>query len=130
MLAEYKTELIVRYAETDQMGSVHHASYLIYMEAARVEHLKAAGLPYHEMEKAGLFLPVVELAVKYHKPAKFGQKLLMTSRILPLSGIRLKVEYALGESGILLMEGYSLHAFVGRDGKPSRPPREIRQLLS
>jgi acyl-CoA thioester hydrolase len=130
MLAEHATEIIVRYAETDQMGSVHHSSYLIYMEAARVWHLDAMGLPYHEMEARGIFLPVIDLSVRYHRPAKFGQRLCVVSRMHPLSGIRLKVDYSLYQGDSLVAEGHTLHAFVGREGRPMRPPKDIIRLLS
>jgi len=130
MLSEHKTELTVRYAETDQMGSVHHSAYLIYMEAARVEHLTAMGLPYHEMEARGVFLPVIDLSVRYYRSAKFGQRLTVVSRIQPLTGVRLRVDYKIYEGNALITEGHTLHAFVGKTGKPLRPPRDIAALLS
>ncbi len=65
--------LEVRYAETDQMGVVHHGVYVVWMEAARVEFLKRLGVPYHELERSGVRLPVVELGVTYRAPAAFGQ---------------------------------------------------------
>jgi acyl-CoA thioester hydrolase len=130
MIPEYKTEIIVRYAETDKMGSVHHSSYVLYMEAARVEHMKAGGLPYDELESSGLFLPVVELALRYHKPARFGQTLTVISRFHPLSGIRLRVDYTLLCGDQNIAEGHTLHAFVDANGKPARPSKKAADLLS
>lgn len=130
MLTEYKTEIPVRYAETDQMGAVHHSAYIIYFEAARVEHLKASGLPYDELERRGFMLPVIDLGVKYLKSARFGQTVEVISRILPVKGIRLRVEYSILFQSDLLATGYSVHAFINAAGAPVRPPKDVVLMLS
>jgi acyl-CoA thioester hydrolase len=117
----YSTDIVVRYAETDQMGVVHHAVYPVYFEAARVELMKAVGCPYEVMERMGFFLPVVDLGVKYKQPARFGDVLCVKSEILPVKGIRVRIDYKIFKDDLLLAEGYTLHAFTGKDGRPCRP---------
>lgn len=129
MPTEHKTPIVVRYAETDQMGSVHHSSYVLYFEAARVEHLSALGLPYHEIEKGGAFLPVIELSVQYHKPARFGDTVEVLTRFQPLSGIRMIVDYEIVRGQEKLVSGRTVHAFVGPDGRPCRPPAAAAERL-
>jgi len=130
MATEFRTNIIVRYAETDQMGAVHHASYVIYFEAARVEHMKSIRAPYHELEKRGIFLPVVELSTRYYRSARFGDELVMRSRLFPVQGIRLRVEYELYRAEELLADGHTVHAFVDQSGKLKRPSAETIQLFA
>lgn len=71
-----KTETIsvrVRYQETDQMGVVYHANYLIHFELGRVEWLRSKGLDYAALEKSGVLLPVVNVTVNYQSPARYDQ---------------------------------------------------------
>lgn len=125
----YTTNIIVRYAETDQMGVVHHAVYPVYFEAARVELMKAFGYPYDEMERKGFYLPVVDLGVKYKRSSCFGDVLNVRSEIFPVQGIRVRIEYKIFKEDVLLAEGYTLHAFTGKDGRPCRPPSDFVLLI-
>ena len=130
MPVEHKTEISIRYAETDQMGTVHHAAYALYFEQARVEHLSAVGLPYHKLEEQGLLLPVVEMVIRYLKPFRFGEKITVVSRFLPVTGARLTVEYELYHEKELMATGRTMHAFISKERKPLRPPREITERIS
>ena len=130
MPSEHKTEIDIRYAETDKMGMVHHSAYVVYLEQARVEHLKAIGLPYHKLEERGVFLPVIELKIDYLKPARFGQKINVVSKIFPVKGARLKVEYSLFCGDELILTGYSIHAFIGENKRPIRPARDIIKAIN
>ncbi|MER3426423.1 MAG: esterase [Thermus sp.] len=111
----------VRYAETDQMGVVHHSAYVVYLEAARVELLEKAGLPYHELEAQGLFFPVVELSLTYRKPAHFGEVLEVEVRLLELSPRALSFSYRVLRSGEVLAEGRTRHLCLvqGKAGRMS-----------
>ncbi|MFH0919137.1 MAG: thioesterase family protein [Fibrobacterota bacterium] len=126
---EHATRLTVRYGETDQMGFVHHSAYVLYLEAARVEHLKALGLPYHDLEAEGVLLPVIELHINYFKPARFGQEITVISRFCPVRGVRLKVEYEISAGDERLVTGHTDHAFMGRNGRPLRPPEHVTARL-
>ena len=106
------TEITVRYAETDAMGVVHHATYPIWFEVARTDYIKKIGLSYSEMEKRGVMLPVTAISVKYHTPARYDDKLLITAKITRLTPARVEFAYALTRDGVLLTEGTSSHAFV------------------
>jgi len=123
------TRLTVRYCETDQMGFVHHSAYVLYLEAARVEHLKALGIPYHELEAGGVLLPVIGLCLRYHKPACFGQDVSVLTRLSPVRGVRLVVEYEVSAENKLLVTASTEHAFLGRNGKPLRPPEYVIRAL-
>ena len=129
MASEHRTDISVRYAETDQMGTVHHASYPLYFEQARVEHLIALGLPYDKLEGKGVLLPVVEMTVQYVKPLRFGDRFAVVSRIPPAVGARLFVEYEIVRGGELMATGRTVHAFLSRDRRPLRPPPEFKSAL-
>lgn len=72
-----ETEIRVRYAETDAMGVVHHAAYLVWFELGRTEYTRAAGLPYREVESGGIRLVVVEATARFHRPARYDDVVLV-----------------------------------------------------
>src|SRR5688572_24354760 len=80
-MIESRTEIIVRYAETDMMGIVYHGNYLPWFEVGRTTLLKECGLPYKELEAQGYHLPVIELAVKYTRPALYDDTLTVITRL-------------------------------------------------
>jgi len=115
--------LRVRYGETDQMGVVYHGNYATYCEVARVEFFREMGLPYKELEDNGIMLPVVELNLKYIKPAHYDEVLHIKTSIpeIPRS-VRLRFDYEIyNEMNELLTIGHSVLAFV--DMKTKRPVR-------
>ncbi|ETN88683.1 acyl-CoA thioesterase [Thermus scotoductus] len=126
---ESETRIKVRYAETDQMGVVHHSVYAVYLEAARVEFLEKAGLPYHRVEARGVFFPVVELGLTFRAPARFGEEVLVRTRLAHLSRRDLLFRYRVEREGTLLAEGFTRHLCqVGE--KAGRIPEDIYQALS
>jgi len=126
---ESETRIKVRYAETDQMGVVHHSVYAVYLEAARVEFLEKAGLPYHQVEARGVFFPVVELGLTFRAPARFGEEVLVRTRLAHLSRRDLLFRYRVEREGTLLAEGFTRHLCqVGE--KAGRIPEDIYQALS
>src|SRR5690242_3849477 len=81
-MAPIETRLRVRYAETDQMGIVYHANYLVWMEVGRVEYCRAAGVRYRDLEKdAGILLAVVEANCRYLSPALYDEEVIVRTRI-------------------------------------------------
>ena len=72
-MKEFSHTVKVRYAETDQMGVVHHAAFLVWLEAARVEFLDQCGMRYDRLEEQGIFLPVTEVRCRYRQPVRFGE---------------------------------------------------------
>ena len=117
-----RAEVVVRYAETDMMGVVYHGSYLPWFEVGRTTLLKELGLPYRQLEADGYRLPVLEIGAKYFRPALYDDTLTIvtTLREKPLLRIRLEYEVRRGEE--LLATGFTMHAFIDRDGRPVRPP--------
>ena len=108
----------VRYAETDQMGVVHHSVYPVWFETARTRFSQEMGVPYQEMERMGLMLPVRELSVKYVAPAVYGGCVTVETRAVRLTPSRIVLRYRVLSGEKLLAEGETLHAWVGRDFRP------------
>ncbi|MFN4070315.1 MAG: acyl-CoA thioesterase [Thermus caldifontis] len=126
---ESETRIKVRYAETDQMGVVHHSVYAVYLEAARVEFLERAGLPYHQVEARGVAFPVVELGITFRAPARFGEEISVRTRLAHLSRRDLLFRYRVEREGTLLAEGFTRHLCqVGE--RAGRIPDDIYQALS
>jgi acyl-CoA thioester hydrolase len=117
-----RSAVTVRYAETDMMGVVYHANYLPWFEIGRTGLLKEIGISYRDLETAGYRLPVLELAAKYLRPARYDDTLEVVTvlREKPLVRIRLDYEVRRGEE--LLATGSTVHAFVDRAGGIVRPP--------
>lgn len=115
------TEITVRYAETDCMGVVHHAVYPVWFEIARTDYIKAAGMSYADMEKAGVMLPVTGITCRYRLPAKYDDALAIVTRITRLTPARIEFSYSVTKKGEteILAEGTSSHGFV--DSKTFRP---------
>jgi acyl-CoA thioester hydrolase len=122
----------VRYAETDTMGIVYYANYLVWFEVARTDLLRSAGWSYRDMEAQGYRLPVLEVGCEYRQPAKYDDELDVRTGGLLLSPVRVKFEYEVvrPKDEIVLASGYTVHASVDRDGRPCRLPERVRELLS
>tara|TARA_B100000676_G_C17241391_1_gene418829 strand:- start:91 stop:504 length:414 start_codon:yes stop_codon:yes gene_type:complete len=129
---EYKHSLRVRYGETDQMGFVYYGNYAQFFEVGRVEALRNIGIVYSELEKQGIMLPVLDLSIKYHKPAHYDQLIEITVIINQLPGVKIKFEYIIkDESSNILVKGETNLVFVNKEnGKPIRAPQWIVEKLS
>ncbi len=112
-----EVQIRVRYAETDRMGLLHHANYLVYFEQARTELLRDAGKTYKDLEDAGFFLVVAKLEVKYKAPAHYDDVLTIRTTVTRASPVRLEHRYEVLRAGALVCEATSTLACVGRDGK-------------
>jgi acyl-CoA thioester hydrolase len=121
----------VRYAETDQMGVAHHASYFVWFEAGRTEFIRERGRSYAQVEEGGWLLVVVEAHCHYRRPARYDEVLTVRTRLEALRPATLVFGYELlrKADGEVLAEGYSVHAAVDRTGRPRRIPEDIRRLL-
>jgi acyl-CoA thioester hydrolase len=111
----------VPYADTDQMGVVYYANYLVYFERSRTEMLRDAGAPYSKLEADGLILPVSEAYCKYISPAHYDELLTLTSTVEEIKGVRLKIASEVWHGETLLAKGYVVLACVNRDGKLIKP---------
>ena len=120
----------VPYADTDQMTFVYYANYLIYFEMAREELMRAIGLPYSRLEELGCALPVLEAFCHYKKSAKFEDVLTITASLAEMKGVRVKIACTVKRGGELLAEGWTVHAFMNRDGRPQKPPQVFLDALN
>ena len=112
----------VRYAETDAMGIVHHASYVVWMEMGRTEFMRSFGFTYRQLEEMGVLMPVIEVNVRYRQAAYYDDELRITTWAEEMTRTKIKLAYRIerASDGQLLTEAYSLHTFAGRDGRPIR----------
>jgi acyl-CoA thioester hydrolase len=112
----------VRYAETDRMGLLHHANYLVYFEQARTELLRQQGRTYKDMEAEGFFLVLAKVEVKYRSPAHYDDLLTIRTTVTRTSPVRLEHRYEVLRDGKLLAEGTTTLACVDREGKLQAMP--------
>jgi acyl-CoA thioester hydrolase len=135
------TEVRVRYAETDQMGIVYYANYLVWFEIGRVEALRAAGLSYDAMEKEHkCILPVVEASCRYKSPARYDDQIVIETRPSLLRGSVIKFAYRIlrkgtdGDEPKLLAEGETVHVVCDDqlNKKPLPPEHEaaLRAMMA
>lgn len=135
---EGRTTLRVRYAECDPMGVAHHASYAPWMEIARTELLRDSGRTYESLERAGVFLVVTKMEIRYRRPVRYDDVIEVRTRVEGGSKVRIRHEYeiavveraaeppnptdpAFGPGGVVAVATTTL-ACVGSDGRPRELP--------
>lgn len=121
----HKTEIRVRYADTDQMKFVYNGKYFEYFEVSRTEMLREIGLPYQLVESKGFQLPVLETHAKYLSPAKYDDILIVESVVKENPVFKIHIDYRVIRKATdeLLAEGFTEHVFIKESTKkPSRPP--------
>jgi acyl-CoA thioester hydrolase len=122
----------VRYAETDQMGVVYHANYLVWFEVGRVELMRQRGLDYKRMEiEEGCWIAVVEATARYKAPARYDDELVIETRVLQVRGPVIRFGYRIvrADERLLLCEGETVHVVIGRDMKRRRIPKKYADIL-
>ena len=116
----------VHYYETDKMGVVHHSNYIRWVEEARTYFFNDENLAYVETERYGVMSPVTEINLKYKHPASFGDVFTVRLVMTKYTGVRFNVEYTIvNQDGVVLLEGYSKHAFINEEQKPVSLSRTI-----
>lgn len=127
---ETRTNVIVRYAETDKMGIVHHSNYPVWFEAGRTEFIKKAGIKYSQIEETGLFLPLIKLECSYKKPAFYEDELVIKTKIGEYTMTRISFFYEVLRSGEneMLASGKTFHVWTGRDLKPLNLKKHFPQI--
>src|SRR5262245_60745306 len=111
-----ETTIRVRYAETDRMGLLHHANYLVYFEQARTELLRNIGLTYRDIEDQGFLLVLTRLEVRYRRPAYYDDVLTVRTTVERTTAVRIDHRYEVFRGAELIAEGATTLACVGRDG--------------
>lgn len=115
----FETTFRVMYADTDQMGVMHHGSYVKYLEVARTELMRACGMAYAEMEKSGVISPILDMHIKYIKPALYDEVLTVKTWISKIKGSRVVFDYEIYNGVKLLTKAYTTLVFL--DAKTRRP---------
>lgn len=125
-----RTEIRVRYAETDMMGIAYHGSYLPWLEIGRTELLREHGLPYADLERQGYRLPVLEVGMRYHRPALYDDVVAIESTLAEKPLLRIRIDYRLTRGDTLLATGHSVHAFLDHSNQPVRPPASFVEAVA
>jgi acyl-CoA thioester hydrolase len=119
----HETRTRVRYVETDQMGVVYHANYLVYFELGRTEYMREIGIPYAAVEKEGLFFAVSEAQCTFRASARYDDLVVVRTRVSELTAVRLTFAYEVrNEGGRLLADGSTVLVCLSREGRPTRIP--------
>lgn len=124
----FETKIRVEYHHTDQMGIVHHSNYVKFFEVARTEWLRAMGITYAEMERRGVMMPIVDVAVKYRNPALYDELISVTAFVDEAPMARMTFRYEVrGEDGREIATGSTTLGFI--DSQTRRPQRAPQWLL-
>lgn len=122
-------EIRVRFCETDLMGIVHHANYLKYFEAGRVDYFHKRGVSYEAWIARGIHMPVVETRLRYRKAARFDDVIVVRSTLAELRRATVRFTFRVERGEALLCEGETLLACVGNDLVPRRIPDDLAGIL-
>ena len=130
-LSSYNHNIRVRYADTDQMGVVYHARYFEWFEAARTEMLRARGKAYDQLEKEGVFLPVIEAYCRYRNPVRYDELIQVKTTIQEVNRLKIRLHYEItdNQDKVQRIEGYTLHCFMDPKGRPIRVSKELLSLF-
>jgi acyl-CoA thioester hydrolase len=127
----FSTEVQVRFAETDAQGIAHHASFVVYLEVARVAYLEAYAGGYQAIRDRGIEALTTEVSLKYHRAAYFDERLTVWTRCTGLRGARFRYEYRIERDGELVVEGHTSHATVDRATyRPVRVPDWLAEAVA
>jgi acyl-CoA thioester hydrolase len=120
----------VRYAETDQMGMVYYANYLVWMEIGRTDFCHDCGFSYSDMEREEqAFLTVVEANCRYLAPARYDDEIVVETELSRLKTRVIEFTYRINCGTALLAQGRTVHVVIGKDGRPRSMPDRYRELL-
>ena len=131
MTAPHVSEFRVRYSETDQMGVVYHAEYLVWCEVGRTDFIRALGLPYSELERRGTALAVAQATIRYHAPARYDDLIRVETRLSEVRSRAISFEYLIrnGDTGARLATAHTLLVSLDQSGKPAPLPADVRSLM-
>lgn len=128
---KHRTRFRVRYAETDQMGVVYHANFLVWMEVGRVELVRERGINYKSLEESGLFLSVIEVNCRYLFPARYDQEIEVITEVADSNPRVVQFRYQIRsvDPDRLLATGQTRHIWLNRDWRPTRLPERYHALM-
>ena len=125
-------EVRISYSETDRMGVIYYANYLVFFERGRTEFLRSLGIRYRDLEdQSHLYLPALESHVQYLYPGRYDDLIRVRTFVAELGGAHLvfRYEISLTETHKLIATGSTRHAVVNGDWRPTRIPAELRKVL-
>lgn len=128
----HRTDIRVRYADTDQMKFVYNGKYFEYFEVGRTEMMREKGLPYSLIEKSGYRMPVRKAFLKFKNPAYYDELLEVETRVEKLPELRVHIDHTIRskERDVMIVEGYIELIFIDMEsGKPVRPPEFFIQAI-
>ena len=130
-MISFETKIRVEYHHTDQMGIVHHSNYVKFFEVARTEWLRAMGITYAEMERRGVMMPIVDVAVKYRNPALYDELISVTAFVDEAPMARMTFRYEVrGEDGREIATGSTTLGFIDKTTRrPQRAPIWLMEVL-
>ncbi len=130
-MISFETKIRVEYHHTDQMGIVHHSNYVKFFEVARTEWLRAMGITYAEMERRGVMMPIVDVAVKYRNPALYDELISVTAFVDEAPMARMTFRYEVrGEDGREIATGSTTLGFIdSQTRRPMRAPQWLMEVI-
>jgi acyl-CoA thioester hydrolase len=131
-MLSHETEYRVIYGDTDKMGIAYYANYLRWFEIGRTELLRSWEMPYQRLEnEEGIWLPVSEAHCKYLAPARYDDLIIIQAALDPQVKGGMKIDYRIfsQDRRIVHATGYTRHAFMNSEGRVTRPPAFIRELI-
>ena len=127
----FSTDVRIRFAETDAQGIAHHASFLVWLEVARVAYLERHAGGYRAIREQGIEALTIEAHLRYHRAAYFDETLTVWTRCTGLRGARFTYEYRVEREGELVAEGFTQHATVDRETyRPIRVPDWLGEAIA
>ena len=127
----FSTDVRIRFAETDAQGIAHHASFVVWLEVARVGYLERNAGGYGAIRERGIEALTTEVCVRYHRAAYFDETLTVWTRCTDLRGARFTYEYRIERAGELVADGYTRHATVDRETyRPTRVPSWLADAIA
>jgi acyl-CoA thioester hydrolase len=127
----FSTDVRVRFAETDAQGIAHHASFVVWLEVARVAYLAAHAGGYQAIRDSGVEALTTEVSIRYHRAAYFDETLRVWARCTGLQGARFTYEYRIERDGELVADGYTRHATVDRETyRATRVPTWLAEAVA
>ena len=127
----FSTDVRVRFAETDAQGIAHHASFVVWLEVARVSYLARHAGGYQSIRERGLAALTTEVCLRYHRAAYFDETLRVWARCGDLRGARFTYEYRIERDGDVVADGYTRHAVVDAESyRPTRVPDWLAESIA
>jgi len=131
-LPHHDVEFRVRYAETDQMGVVYHANYLVWCEVGRTDFIRARGMSYADIERAGVGLAVSDLSARCHSAARYDDLIRVRTTLAELRSRSITFDYVITNvaTGARLVTARTVLVSIDRTGRPTAMPDAVRGLFT